>query len=215
MSGLRPTYTTFAAAQALSLRATLSRSHGSYRSHRTHGTHRTGRSRRRGRAVSSPRVTIPSRRPVYGNPSGTTIMIRCSHSRGGSGGSRWAAVVWIAFTAGGLAAAEPALPAVGPEPRPRRQVYVRGRHALDARRRRQGLALRAARRRGFQPRRANGSAGRPRSRGDGAEGRLPDAVRRDAAAVAVAGAGVAGRPPRQPGLRPRLHPTRGPRPAGQ
>ena len=44
-------------------------------------------------------------------------MMRCSHSRGGNGGPRWAAVVLTAFTAGGLAAAEPASPPAGPEPR--------------------------------------------------------------------------------------------------
>ncbi len=44
-------------------------------------------------------------------------MMRCSHSRGGNGGPRWAAVVLTAFTAGGLVAAEPASPPAGPEPR--------------------------------------------------------------------------------------------------
>ena len=44
-------------------------------------------------------------------------MIRCSHWRGGSGGPRWANVVWIALTAGALGATEPASAPAGPEPR--------------------------------------------------------------------------------------------------
>ena len=126
-------------------------------------------------------------------------MKRCSLSRG------WAAVALAAAVTAGLArAADP-----GPEPRVAvGQMHLGRRRAADSPGGRQGLAARGQKDMVSSRDELLALPGMKAVLETEPRGVEAEPARQHAAAIAVAGAGIRDRAPRQPGLRPRFHAAR-------